>query len=95
NIPLWCPLPVRSATAPSWTMPEGTGGTAAIAAIFRLDMEVVRLTRRQFSNETRFQATLHFIKRILAAGIFTEDEYQRCFTMMINRYNPIIGRIMN
>ena len=53
------------------------------------------MTRRQFSNETRFQATLHFIKRILAAGIFTEDEYQRCFTMMINRYNPIIGRIMN
>ena len=45
------------------------------------------MTRRQFSNETRFQATLHFIKRILAAGIFTEDEYQRCFTMMINRYN--------
>ena len=91
----WFHIPVRGATIPSWTTQEGIDGTAATVAIFRPDSEAVSVTKRQFRNETRFQATLHFLRKILAAGIFSEDEYQRCFSMMIDRYNPIIGRIMS
>ena len=50
--------------------------------------------KRQFETEMRFQTMLYVLCQILASGIFSEHEYRQCLLMMVDKYQPIIGRIM-
>lgn len=52
------------------------------------------MNKSQFKKEMRFQAMLFVLCQILASGIFSEHEYRQCVLMMVEKYQPVIGRIM-
>ena len=77
-------------------MPSGTESIAVMPAILRRGiMEVVWMNKQQFQRETLYQATMYAVERLHRNGIITDAEYEICRIMMLEKYDPPIGKIVS
>ena len=60
-------------------------------AILLTGSEVSAMDKRPFQNETTFQVTMHLARKMMAAQIITEKEYQDFEQAMIRQYQPFSG----
>lgn len=80
----------------SGTMRSGTENTAAMPAILLRDItEVRRMTKEQFKRETLYRATMRAVNQLRDTGIISEYEYEKCREMLLEKYNPPIGKIVS
>ena len=86
----------RSAESHSATMPVGTGSTAATPAISPPGITGVRwMDKQQFRREALYQATLCAVERMRTNGIITDGEYEQCRKMLLEKYDPPVGKIVS
>lgn len=87
---------VRSVIKPFRTTPSITANTAAMTAISRIGiMEDSEMTTEQLRRETLFQATMACVERMRRSGLLTDAEYEKCREMMLEKYNPPLGKIVS
>jgi ribosomal protein S20 len=77
--------------------------TASIAAtpaisrtgfIKKIKREVRKLmTKEQFEREKNYQVMLFIIKKMARKGLITEQEYKKIGSMMLEKYNPLLGSL--
>ena len=53
--------------------------------------EAARMSKEQMRQEKLYQATMSMVRRMLAEGLITEEEYRQIDTMFIEKYQPKIG----
>jgi hypothetical protein len=49
------------------------------------------MTNEKFQREKTYQITLHIVRKIIQDGILTEDEMRMIDTILIKKYNPLLG----
>ena len=77
-------------------MPSGTESIAVIPAILRRGiMEAVWMNKQQFRRETLYQATMFAVVRMHRSGIITDVEYEKCRKIMLEKYDPPVGKIVS
>ena len=52
---------------------------------------VVTMSEEEFRNETMYQTTMHIVRKMLADGIISEEEYHQINAVFLKKYNPILG----
>lgn len=75
-----------------------TASTAATPAISRTDFMKKRevrelMTKEQFEREKNYQVMLFIIKKMARKGLITEQEYKKIGSMMLEKYNPLLGSL--
>lgn len=60
-------------------------------AISRTDLEVGRMTEKQFRNEKLYLATMRIAKALLEKGAMSADEYKQIDTIFLEKYRPSMG----
>lgn len=60
-------------------------------AISRTDLEVERMTEKQFRNEKLYLATIRMAKTLLNKGAMSADEYKQIDTLFLEKYKPSMG----
>lgn len=48
-----------------------------------------------FNNEMNYGITMSYVKKLKKAGIITDDEYNKIDTIMLQKYRPILGRLLS
>ena len=56
-------------------------------------MAVTRMDKEIFRRETTYQMTMNVLRRMLHAGLITQEEYKRAKALMEAKYQPVIGDI--
>ena len=69
------------------------GNTAAMHATSGTGSEVARMSKEQMTNEKLYQATMSMVRRMLAEGLITEEEYRQIDTMFLEKYHPLFGTL--
>lgn len=59
-----------------------------------IDLEVAKITDSQFRNEMLYQTTMSLVKRMLSKGMISKEEYYEIDTIMLGKYQPIIGTLL-
>jgi uncharacterized membrane protein len=62
-------------------------------ATFGIDSEVTRMNKEQMRQEKLYQATMNTVRRMLAEGLITEEEYRQIDTMFLEKYRPLFGTL--
>ena len=57
--------------------------------------EVARMSKEQMTNEMLYQATMSMVRRMLAEGLITEEEYRQIDTMFLEKYHPLFGTLFS
>ena len=57
--------------------------------------EVARMSKEQMTNEKLYQATMSMVRRMLAEGLITEEEYRQIDTMFLEKYRPLFGTLFS
>lgn len=52
------------------------------------------MTTEQLRREMLFQATMACVGRMRNLGLLTDAEYDKCREMMLEKYNPPLGKIV-
>lgn len=52
------------------------------------------MSAEQFQREKLYQATMSIAKSIRNNGLVTEDEYDTINRLMLEKYRPLLGRVM-
>ena len=87
---------VRSATRPFRIIPSIAAGTAAMPAISRNGItEGSAMTTEQLRREMLFQASMACVGQMRRSGLLTDAEYEKCREMMLEKYNPPLGKIVS
>ena len=53
--------------------------------------EVARMSKEQMTNEKLYQATMSMVRRMLAEGLITEEEYRQIDTMFLEKYSGLFS----
>lgn len=53
------------------------------------------MNRQQFRREALYQATLCAVERMRTDGIITDVEYEKCRKMLLDKYDPPVGKIVS
>ena len=53
------------------------------------------MNKQQFQRETLYQATMSAVERLHKNGIITDAEYEKCRKMMLEKYDPPVGKIVS
>ena len=53
--------------------------------------EAARMSKEQMRQEKLYQVTMSMVRKMLAEGLITEEEYRQIDTMFIEKYQPKIG----
>lgn len=51
------------------------------------------MTKEQFEREKNYQVMLFIIKKMARKGLITEQEYKKIGSMMLEKYNPLLGSL--
>lgn len=51
------------------------------------------MSKEQMRQEKLYQATMSMVKRMLAEGLITEEEYRQIDTMFLEKYRPLFGTL--
>ena len=62
-------------------------------AISNIGSEAARMSKEQMRQEKLYQATMSMVKRMLAEGLITEEEYRQIDTMFLEKYRPLFGTL--
>lgn len=49
------------------------------------------MSEEEFRNETMYQTTMHIVRKMLADGIISEEEYHQINAVFLKKYNPVLG----
>ena len=55
--------------------------------------EAARMGKEQMRQEKLYQATMSMVRRMLAEGLITEEEYRQIDTMFLEKYRPLFGTL--
>ena len=55
--------------------------------------EAARMSKEQMRQEKLYQATMSMVRRMLAEGLITEEEYRQIDTMFLEKYRPLFGTL--
>ncbi len=76
-------------------MLRGIESIAATPAILPPDiMEGRSMTKEQFRREALYRATMSAVEQLHGASVITDAEYEKCREMMLEKYNPPVGKIV-
>lgn len=53
------------------------------------------MNKPQFRRETLYQVTMCAVEHMRSNGIITDDEYEKCRKMMLEKYDPPVGKIVS
>ena len=56
-------------------------------------LEAARMSKEQMRQEKLYQATMSMVRKILAEGLITEEEYRQIDTMFLEKYRPVFGTL--
>ena len=51
------------------------------------------MSKEQMTNEKLYQATMSMVRKMLAEGLITEEEYRQIDTMFLAKYRPLFGTL--
>nr|WP_178139594.1 SHOCT domain-containing protein [Butyricicoccus pullicaecorum] len=57
--------------------------------------EVARMSKEQLTNEKLYQATMSMVRKMLAEGLISEEEYRQIDTMFLEKYRPVFGTLFS
>ena len=49
----------------------------------------------RMSKEKLYQVTMSMVRRMLAEGLITEEEYRQIDTMFLEKYRPLFGTLFS
>ena len=49
------------------------------------------MSYEKFESEKMYQITLHIVRKLMQEGLLTEDEMSIIDSMLIKKYNPLLG----
>lgn len=67
--------------------------TAAMIATSDTGSEAARMSKEQMRREKLYQATMSIVRKMLAEGLITEEEYRQIDTMFLAKYRPLFGAL--
>ena len=71
-----------------------TGNTAPMSATSQTASEaVMAMNEDQFEREKLYQATMNMFRSMLKKGLITEEQYTIIDTMMLQKYQPLLGTL--
>ena len=76
-------------------MDRRRGSTAAMTATSGTGSEVTRMSKEQMRQEKLYQATMSMVRKMLAEGLITEEEYRQIDTMFLEKYRPLFGTLFS
>lgn len=53
------------------------------------------MDKQQFRREALYQATLCAVERMRTNGIITDGEYEQCRKMLLEKYDPPVGKTVS
>ena len=56
-------------------------------------LEAARMSKEQMRQEKLYQATMSMVRKMLAEGLITEEEYRQIDTMFLEKYHPLFGTL--
>lgn len=69
---------------------------AAMTAILpTASREVYVMPKDDFARERLYQMTMHLVKKMLADGTITKEEYERMDAVFLAKYRPIFGTLFS
>lgn len=57
--------------------------------------EVARMSKERMRQEKLYQATMSMVRKMLAEGLITEEEYRQIDTMFLEKYRPVFGTLFS
>ena len=57
--------------------------------------EVARMSKEQMRQEKLYQVTMSMVRKMLAEGLITEEEYRQIDTMFLEKYRPLFGTLFS
>lgn len=57
--------------------------------------EVARMSKEQMRQEKLYQVTMSMVRKMLAEGLITEEEYRQIDTMFLEKYHPLFGTLFS
>ncbi len=57
--------------------------------------EVTRMSKEQMRQEKLYQVTMSMVRKMLAEGLITEEEYRQIDTMFLEKYHPLFGTLFS
>ena len=55
----------------------------------------MQMTETEFDRERRYQVTMHFIRKMLAEGLISEEEYCQIDTRNRRKFLPVTGGLLS
>ena len=86
-------LPVLAAVRFFQSMDRRRENTAAMIATSDTGSEAARMSKEQMRREKLYQATMSIVRKMLAEGLITEEEYRQIDTMFLEKYRPLFGAL--
>ena len=57
--------------------------------------EAARMSKEQMRQEKLYQVTMSMVRKMLAEGLITEEEYRQIDTMFLEKYRPLFGTLFS
>lgn len=57
--------------------------------------EAARMSKEQMRQEKLYQVTMSMVRKMLAEGLITEEEYRQIDTMFLEKYHPLFGTLFS
>ena len=51
------------------------------------------MSKEQMRQEKLYQVTMSMVRKMLAEGLITEEEYRQIDTMFLEKYHPLFGTL--
>lgn len=58
-------------------------------------LEAARMSKEQMRQEKLYQVTMSMVRKMLAEGLITEEEYRQIDTMFLEKYHPLFGTLFS
>lgn len=70
--------------------------TAPTIAIFAAGLrEVTAMDEKQFEAEKNYQASMLCFRQMLEEGKITQEDYAKIDTIMLEKYQPVLGTLFS
>lgn len=76
-------------------MDRRRGSTAVMCATSGTGSEAARMSKEQMRQEKLYQVTMSMVRKMLAEGLITEEEYRQIDTMFLEKYHPLFGTLFS
>ena len=57
--------------------------------------EAARMSKEKMRQEKLYQVTMSMVRKMLAEGLITEEEYRQIDTMFLEKYHPLFGTLFS